>query len=56
VSGKAKGSRNERRTRDLLETSRYADERLEAFAAPPNTRKLLHRLRDRERLPDVREL
>ena len=27
-----------------------------AFPAPPNARKLLHRWRDRQRLPDVQEL
>ncbi len=26
------------------------------FAAPPNARKLVHRWRDRQRLPDVKEL
>jgi hypothetical protein len=31
-------------------------EALRAFPAPPNARKLLHRWRDRQRLPDVREL
>lgn len=29
---------------------------LEDFQAPPNTRKLIHRWRDRQRLPDVQEL
>jgi Holliday junction resolvase len=31
-------------------------ETLTAFPAPANARKLLHRWRDRERIPDVREL
>ncbi len=31
-------------------------EQLRAFAAPANCRKLVHRWRDRQRLPDVREL
>lgn len=31
-------------------------ETLQAFAAPPNARKLVHRWRDRQRLPDVREV
>jgi Holliday junction resolvase len=31
-------------------------EALQLFPAPPNARKLLHRWRDRERRPDVREL
>jgi uncharacterized protein with GYD domain len=31
-------------------------ETLRAFPAPPNARKLVHRWRDRQRLPDVREL
>jgi hypothetical protein len=29
---------------------------LRGFSAPPNARKLVHRWRDRERRPDVREL
>jgi hypothetical protein len=29
---------------------------LKLFAAPPNARKLVHRWRDRQRVPDVREL
>jgi hypothetical protein len=31
-------------------------ETLRNFVAPPNCRKLVHRWRHRERLPDVREL
>lgn len=31
-------------------------ETLRQFAAPPNARKLVHRWRDRQRMPDVREL
>jgi Holliday junction resolvase len=31
-------------------------ERLRNFAVPPNARKLVHRWRDRQRLPDVKEL
>lgn len=31
-------------------------ETLRNFAVPPNCRKLVHRWRDRQRLPDVREL
>jgi Holliday junction resolvase len=31
-------------------------EALRLFAAPPNCRKLIHRWRDRQRLPDLREL
>lgn len=31
-------------------------ETLRAFPSPPNARKLVHRWRDRQRLPDVREL
>ena len=31
-------------------------EALRLFPAPPNARKLVHRWRDRERQPDVREL
>ncbi|MGB9072738.1 MAG: hypothetical protein WCC22_08700 [Terriglobales bacterium] len=31
-------------------------ETLRAFAAPANARKLVHRWRDRQRLPDVKEL
>lgn len=31
-------------------------EALELFKAPPNARKLVHRWRDRQRLPDVREV
>lgn len=31
-------------------------ETLRAFPAPPNARKLIHRWRDYQRLPDVREL
>lgn len=31
-------------------------EQLTLFKAPPNARKLVHRWRDRQRLPDVREV
>lgn len=31
-------------------------ETLKSFPAPPNARKLLHRWRDRQRIPDVREI
>jgi Holliday junction resolvase len=31
-------------------------ETLRLFSVPPNARKLVHRWRDRQRLPDVREL
>ena len=31
-------------------------EQLKAFACPPNCRRLVHRWRDRVRMPDVREL
>lgn len=31
-------------------------EELRSFVAPPNARKLLHRWRDRQRLPDTKEL
>jgi len=88
----AKGARNERRSRDLLEAAGYAVTRaaaslgdwdligvgstdvvlcqvktrdwpgfadmetLKSFRCPPNCRKLVHRWRDRQRVPDVREL
>jgi Holliday junction resolvase len=92
MNAKAKGSRNERRSRDLLEAAGYAVTRaagsmgawdlvgvgstdlvlcqvktrdwpgtvemetLREFPAPSNARKLVHRWRDRQRVPDVREL
>ena len=31
-------------------------EALRAFAVPPNCRRLIHRWRDRQRLPDVKEI
>lgn len=31
-------------------------EAMKQFSTPPNARKLVHRWRDRQRLPDVREL
>jgi Holliday junction resolvase len=31
-------------------------ETLRSFVAPPNCRRLIHRWRDRQRVPDVREL
>lgn len=92
MNAKAKGSRNERRSRAILEGAGYAVTRAAAslgawdliaigstdvvlvqvktrdwpgaveletlrdFPAPPNARKLLHRWRDGERTPDVREV
>lgn len=92
MNAKAKGNRNERRSRDILEASGYRVtkaggslgvwdligigsrdivlcqvktrdwpgsvemEEITLFTCPPNCRKLLHRWRDRERLPDVREI
>ena len=92
MNAKRIGSRNERRSRALLEAAGYrctraaaslgawdivgigsADvvlvqvkthdwpgatetETLRLFPAPPNARKLVHRWRDRQRVPDVREL
>jgi Holliday junction resolvase len=92
MNGKRKGSRNERRTMRLLESSGYACTRaaaslgvfdvvgvgstdillvqvkssewpraeemesLKLFRCPPNARKLIHRWRDRVRMPDVREI
>jgi Holliday junction resolvase len=88
----AKGARNERRSRKLLEAAGYAVTRaaaslgdwdlvaigsadavllqsktrdwpsveemetLRAFRCPANFRKIVHRWRDRQRLPDVKEL
>jgi hypothetical protein len=92
VNTKAKGTRNEHRSTQLLEAAGYAVtqaaaslgvwdlvaigstdvalvqvktrdwpglvemETLKLFPAPPNARKLVHRWRDRQRVPDVREL
>lgn len=92
MNAKAKGTRNEHRSRLLLEAAGYAVTRaaaslgawdlvgigstdvvlvqvktrdwpgavemeaLQVFPAPPNARKLVHRWRDHQRLPDVREL
>jgi hypothetical protein len=92
MNSAAKGARNERRSRDLLEAVGYRVcrsaaslgdwdligvgstdvvlcqvktrdwpgsiemETLRAFQCPPNCRKLVHRWRDRQRVPDVREL
>lgn len=42
------------KTRDWPGTAET--ETLRLFPAPPNCRKLLHRWRDRQRLPDVKEL
>lgn len=89
---KAKGSKNERRSRDLLEVSGYQVTRaggslgvfdligisssdvllvqvktnqwpsqaelesIKQFRCPVNARKLIHRWRDGERLPDVQEV
>jgi Holliday junction resolvase len=92
VNAKAKGSRNERRSRALLEAAGYQViraaaslghwdlvgvssvdivlcqvktrdwpsaveiEHLQATPAPGNARKLIHRWRERQRVPDVRDL
>lgn len=92
MNAKKKGTRNEHRSRRLLETAGYRvtraagslgcwdligisatdcvlvqvksndwpgtaeREQLHDFPAPPLCKKLLHRWRDRQRLPDVREL
>jgi len=92
MNTKRKGSRNERRSRRLLEAAGYAVTRAAAslgvfdligisrsdvvlvqvktrnwpgaiemeairlFPAPANCRKLIHRWRDRVRLPDVKEV
>lgn len=42
------------KTRDWPGTAEHEQMRL--FPVPPHTRKLIHRYRDRVRLPDVREL
>ncbi|MBX3024425.1 hypothetical protein KF840_05895 [bacterium] len=91
-NAKRKGTRNEHRSRVLLEAAGYAVTRaagslgawdligigstdvvlvqvktrdwpgavemetLTGFRVPPNCRRLLHRWRDRQRVPDVREL
>ncbi|MBX3027781.1 hypothetical protein KF840_23040 [bacterium] len=91
-NAKAKGTRNEHRSRVLLEAAGYAvtraagslgawdligigstdvvlvqcktnrppppaeREALAAFRVPPNCRRLIHVWRDRQRVPDVREL
>ncbi|MBI4589516.1 MAG: hypothetical protein HY725_11800 [Candidatus Rokubacteria bacterium] len=92
MNAKAKGTRNEHRSKAILEASGYRVTRaagslgdwdligigsqdvvlvqvktrdwpgtlerlaLAEFPSPPNTRKLLHRWRDRQRLPDLQEL
>jgi len=92
MNAKAKGTRNEHRSKAILEAAAYAVcraaaslgvwdlvairsadvvlcqvktrdwpgvaemETLRSFPAPPNARKLVHRWRHRQRLPDVREL
>ena len=92
MNAKAKGTKNENRSRAVLEAAGYAVtrsaaslgawdliglgsrdiilcqvktarwpgsielEQLRDFAAPPNARKLIHRWRHRQRLPDVKEL
>jgi Holliday junction resolvase len=92
MNAKAKGTRNEHRSMQLLETAGYSCTRaaaslgawdvvaigsqdvillqiktrdwpgsvemetLKNFPCPPNCKKLVHRWRDRQRLPDVREL
>ena len=91
-NAKRKGTRNEHRSKAILEAAGYAVcraaaslgvwdlvaigsadvvlvqvktrdwpgtvemETLRSFPAPQNARKLVHRWRDRQRLPDVREL
>jgi Holliday junction resolvase len=43
-----------------VKSNRWPDEvemeALQSFRCPPNCRRLVHRWRDRQRLPDVREL
>jgi len=92
MNAKAKGTRNEHRSKAIFKAAGYAVcraaaslgvwdligvsgtdvvlcqvktrdwpgaaemETLRAFLTPPNARKLVHRWRDRQRLPDVREL
>jgi Holliday junction resolvase len=92
MNAKAKGTRNEHRSMDVLEAAGYACTRaaaslgawdiigigsadvvlvqvktrdwpgsaemetLKRFSAPANARKLVHRWRHRQRLPDVREI
>ena len=92
VNVKAKGTRNEHRSIQLLEAAGYSctraaaslgawdiigvgsvdvvlcqvktnawpgtveTESMREFVAPPNARKLIHRWRDRQRMPDVKEL
>lgn len=92
MNAKGKGSRNERRSRDILEAAGYRVTRaaaslgewdlvgigstdfvlvqcktrdwpgavemeiLKSFSVPSNARKLVHRWRDRQRLPDVKEI
>lgn len=92
MNAKAKGTRNEHRSRRLLEAAGYAVcraaaslgvwdligvsatdvvlvqvktrdwpgsvemETLTGFRCPANCRRILHRWRDRQRVPDVREL
>ena len=91
-NAKAKGSRNERRSKAVLEAAGYQctkaggslgawdvigissvdvvlcqvktrdwpgkleTEELKEFPAPPYARKLVHRWRNRQKLPDVREI
>lgn len=92
MNAKRKGTRNEHRSMQLLETAGYSCTRaaaslgewdivaigsqdvillqvktrdwpgsvemegLKNFPCPPNCKKLVHRWRDRQRLPDVKEL
>jgi Holliday junction resolvase-like predicted endonuclease len=42
------------KTRDFPDAEEM--ETLQSFRCPPNCRKLVHRWRDRQRLPDVREI
>jgi len=68
MNAKAKGTRNEHRSARLLEAAGYAVTRaaaspgaaemetLRSFRCPRNCRRLIHRWRDGQRMPDVREL
>lgn len=59
---KAKGNRNEYKSIRLPEAAGYACTRavemeaIEQFKAPVNCRKLIHRWRDRQTVPDVKEV
>jgi hypothetical protein len=58
MNAKAKGTRNEHRSRAILEAAGYRITRaaLVDFAVPPHCCKLIHRWRDRQRLPDIQVL